>query len=202
MFYSDINKLVTDVILDPYSGNDILRLVNWYRQDLMNSVIKILDHKKQYGGINKGKRKLKAIYAEIHKKRMLLDDIERACQLATDNNYNNLQYRDFMIDALNEAESDDDVRYEKKIEELNILSDEIKERCPDLSLDKDLLLDIRKRIAGIHFYIDKIRCQERRRTEWQQCGPPSSIRDKFKKYMKNGQTNPFEEAEQVEKETE
>ncbi|KHE93553.1 MAG: hypothetical protein SCABRO_00688 [Candidatus Scalindua brodae] len=195
MFRSDINKSLSDIILDPYSGNDILKLVNWYRQDFINSVIKILEHKTQYGSLDKKKSRLKTIYAEIHNKRVLLDDIERACQLVGDNDYNNIQYREFMKDALNEAESDDDARYEKKIEELNILSDRIKERCPDLSLEKDLLLDIRKRIAEIYFYIDKIRRQERRITEWQQHGPPSSIRDKFKKYMKNSQTNPFEEAD-------
>lgn len=195
MFRSDINKSLSDIILDPYSGNDILKLVNWYRQDFINSVLKILDHKKEYGGINRKKSKLQAIYAEIHDKRMLLDDIERACQLVGDNDYNNLQYREFMKDALNDAESDDDACYEKKVEELDILSDRIKNHNPKLSLDQSLLLDIRKRIVEIYFYIDKIRHQERRRIKWQQHGPPSSIHDKFKKYMKNSQTDPFEEAD-------
>lgn len=195
MFRSDINKSLSDIILDPYSGNDILKLVNWYRQDFINSVIKILEHKKQYGYLDKKKSRLKTIYAEIHSKRVLLDDIERACQLVGDNDYNNIQYREFMKDALNEAESDDDLCYEKKIEELDILSDRVKKHNPELSLDQSLLLDIRKRIAEIYFYIDKIRRQEHRRTKWQQHGPPSSIRDEFKKYMENSQTDPFKEAD-------
>lgn len=193
MFRDDINKLHSEIILDPYSINDIRHLVNWYRQDFINSVMKILDHKKEYGGIDKKQSKLQAIHAEIHDKRVLLDDIERAIQLAADNDYYNCEYRGFLIDTLNEAESEDDVHYEKKIEELNILSNKIKERCPDLTLEKGLLLDIRKRIAEIYFLIDKTRRQERRRTDWQQHGPPSSVRDKFKKYIKNSQTDPFKE---------
>ena len=136
---------------------------------------------------------MQAIYAEIHAKRVLLDDI--AIQLAANNDYVNHEYRGFLIDALDEAESDDDVRYEKKTEELDILSDRIKKHNPELSLNQSLLLDIRKRIAEIYFHIDKSRRQERRRIEWQQHGAPSHIRDEFKKYIKNSQTNPFDEVD-------
>lgn len=100
---------------------------------------------------------------------------------------------EYLIDALKEAEGDDEVRFEKQIEELDELVKRTKKDHSTGTYDQGLLLDIKKQLTEIYLFIEKIRKQENRRAEWE-LHPPSSILEGFKEYMKNSETNPFEES--------
>ena len=177
MFDYDIKRLFSNIILDPYQLKDIRLLVTVFRQDLLNSVIKILDHQQLHGGLTYKKTKLHKIYEEIHRKRILLDDLERALEVAENNNYMQNEKREYFLSELSESESKDDIRYEE------IIKREVK--GIEKMSEKDILIDIRKRLSELYYMIHKIRNQEKRKEEWSLYGPPSNIRREFEEIMKS-----------------
>jgi hypothetical protein len=191
MFEADAKKLTSQIILDPYSVNDLRHLVNWARQDFLNSVCdyRTLQLKKQgdmekgfphwwIGTIRHGKS-LKMVQRDIREKRVLLDNLERALEVAAYNDYENSERREFYFQALEEEESNDDTHYERKL-------DEIGQRIERMS-EKDLLGEIRKQLAEVLFTLQKINHQKKRRQEWKSHGPPNRIREEFKKLYANNQ---------------
>ena len=183
MFDFDIKKLSSDIILDPYQLKDIRLLVIAFRQYFLNSVIKILDHKQLHGGLNYKETKLHKIYKEIHQNRILLDDLERALEVAENNDYMQNEKREFFLWALSESESKDDIRYEEIIEREG---KDVKNMT-----EKDVLIDISKRLRELYYMIHKIRNQQQRREEWDSYGPPASLKTEFEKYINAENAEPI-----------
>ena len=184
MLYADVRKFFSNLILDPYTLKDLRLLVAWARQDFVNSVMNLrtlqLAKRVNKGGFlswwgktRKIEKAVRAVHAEIQDKKAVLDDLERALEIAENNNYEEMERRDFFVKALEEAECADDERYKKRLEE-------IEKKGAQIS-DKKTLADIRKQLAEIFFSIDKIDNQRKREKKWQLCGPPSRVRDEFDK---------------------
>jgi predicted transcriptional regulator len=194
VFHADVKKLFSNTILDPYTLKDLSLLVCWARQDFINSVsdLRTLQLQKQdttskgffhwWKKTRKIEKALQGVHRDIREKRILLDDLERALEVATNNNYEDMERREFYLDALKEAENNDDTRYEKKLANI--------EQSIEQMSEKALLEDIRKSLAEVFFSLEKINHQTKRRQEWQLYGPPSSIREEFKKFFaKNDDTS-------------
>ena len=193
MLQADARKFFSNIILDPYSLKDLHLLASWARQDFINSVMKLrtLELAEQEmrgekflswrGKTRKIEKALRVVYTEIREKRAILDDIERALEIAENNNYEEIERRGFYIEALEEAENDDDARYERRLESI--------ERSIEQMSEKELLADIRKQLAEVFFSMEKMNYQSKRRREWQLYGPPSRVRDKFKKFSTNENEN-------------
>jgi hypothetical protein len=183
MLYADGRKLFSNVILDPYTLKDLRLVVSWARQDFINSVMNLrtLELARQqikggffswWGKTRETERALRVVHTEIRKKRATLDDLERALEVAVNNNYEEMERRDSYAKALEEAENEDDARYEKKLEDIN--------RNIELKGEKALLEDIRKQLAEVFFSLEKMDYQSKRRREWRISGPPSRVRDELK----------------------
>jgi hypothetical protein len=175
MFESNPKKLFNNVILDPYTLKDIRLLVLLFRQEFLNSVTKILDHKKQYGFDNNRKSLIK-ICDEIHHKRVLLDDLERALEVAEDNDYLESEKRAHYLTALSESEEKDDERFQRIVD--NALRD-----SENLS-ESEALTEIRKVLLELYYFIRKWREQDKRKEEWCIFGPPSRVDREFQELMK------------------
>jgi hypothetical protein len=180
MLYADVRDFSSNIILDPYTLKDLRLLVSWARQDFINSALNLRTlqlAEREMMGWGKRRRIEKAIrvaHAEIREKRVVIDDLERALEIAENNDHEENERRDFYIKALMEAADGDDERYGKRLEKI--------EEEGNRHSDRELLIDIRKQLAEIYFSIDKIDNQRKRRKKWQLYGPPSQIRDEFKKY--------------------
>ena len=185
MLYTDVRKYFSNIILDPYTLKDLRPLVSWARQDFINSVMNLrtLELAKQeikrgflswWGKTRKIEKALRVIHAEVREKRAILDDVERSLEIAENNNYEGMERRDYYTKGLEEAENEDDTRYEKKLESI--------ERNIEQMSEKALLMDIRKQLAEVFFSLEKMNYQSKRRREWQLYGPPSRVRDEFKKF--------------------
>jgi hypothetical protein len=188
MHYTDVRKFFSDVILDPYSLIDLRLVVSWARQDFVNSAMKLRTcqlAKQQikrsllnwwgWRKIRKIEKAVEAVHAEIREKRMVLDDLERALEIAENNNNKEMERRAFYIKALEEAENADDERYEKRLEDIEKKGDQLS--------DKEIFKDIRKQLAKLFFIIDKMDTQQKREKEWQLYGPPSRVRKEFEKFF-------------------
>jgi len=116
---------------------------------------------------------VRAVHAQIHVKRVVLDDLERALEIAENNDHKEMERRNFYIQALEEAEYADNERYEKMLEELEIKGARLS--------DKEISAEIRKQLAELFFIIDKIDNQIKREKRWNLYGPPSQIRNEFEK---------------------
>lgn len=193
MFYTD-RKFFSDIILDPYTLKDLRLLVSWAHQDFINSVMNLrtLELAKReikgcflswWGKTRKIEKALRVVHAEIREKRAILDDVERALEIAENNNYEEMERRDFYTKALEEAENEDDARYEKKLESIKRDIEQMleKARLPE-QVTALLLKDIRKELAEMFFSLEKMNYQSKRRREWRLHGPPSRVRDEFKKF--------------------
>ena len=185
MLYADVRKFFSNIILDPYTLKDIRLLVSWARQDFINSVMDLrtlqLAEQEIEGGFlsslsktRKIEKSIVAVHKEIREKRIVLDDLERALDIAENNNDTEMERRNFYLMELEEAEYADDERYEKRL-------DGIDKKWLKPS-DKEILGDIRKRLAEIYFFIEKIDEQKKREKKWQLYGPPERIRRRFEKY--------------------
>ena len=207
MLYTEVRKFFSDIILDPYTLKDLRLLVSMARQDFINSVMNLRtlelakrDKKseeveaiiRKATGKKKGKcyllrvfsfwresrlyeKTLLLIHADIREKRAILNDIERALEIAENNNYEEMERRDFFLKALEDAEYKDDAHYESRLENIEINIERMSE--------KELLVDIRKQLAEVFFSLEKMNRQAQRRHKWQLDGPPSEVRDKFKKFF-------------------
>ncbi|HBO84378.1 MAG: hypothetical protein A2073_06475 [Deltaproteobacteria bacterium GWC2_42_11] len=60
-----------------------------------------------------------------------------------------MEERDYYLKALQDAEWQDNERMDKRMGQI--------EQSGDVMNEKSLLMDIRKRLAEIYFYIDKVR---------------------------------------------
>lgn len=184
-----------------FTWKDLTALAGWARQDLINSVEKL--YILQYAGLKlpgrtpvsrifflipgKRNRLIRKARAEIKEKRIFLDDIEQALDLAQNYDLDEIEKRDFYKDALEKSESEDRERYEKKME---AFEKEIERRTDRLQsivdqVDNWVLLgvlnEIRKQLAEIFFSIDRIAYQNKRRREWELYGPPAWVDDEFKR---------------------
>lgn len=186
MLYADVRDFFSNIILDPFTLKDLRLQVSWARQDFINSVTNLraleLAKREIKGGFfiwwvktRKLEKAIRIVCAEMRAKRIIVDDLERALEIAENNDYEEMERRGFYLKALEEAEYADDDRYKKRLEE-------IEKKGFQLS-DKHILVDIRKQLAEIIFSIDKIDNQGKRRKKWQLYGPPSRIREEFKKYF-------------------
>jgi tetratricopeptide (TPR) repeat protein len=185
MFDVDVRRLYSDIILDPHSLKDLRLLVVTARQEFLNAVLQFrtLQLAAQdawskakiwhFWKIRKIERALEAVRATINVKRVFLDDMERALEIGLINDYDEKEKREFFIGALEEAESGDDMRYEKRLDEL--------EKRVEKESDNVLLAGIRKQLAEVYFAIEKMDRQAKRRSDWQMHGPPSSVRKEFEK---------------------
>lgn len=184
MLYSDVREFFSNIILDPYTLKDLRLLVSGARQDFMNSIMKLrtiqLAEREIEGGFLSWWRKTRKIdkadrdvQAEIRAKRVVLDDLERALEIAENNDYKEMERRSFYLQALEDTEYTDNERYEKRLEEIAKKYDRLS--------DKDILIEIRKQLAELFFIIDKIDNQRRREKEWKLHGPPLRIRNEFEK---------------------
>ncbi len=197
MFDVDVKKLFLNIILDPYTLKDLSFLVNWARQDFINSVCDCRTlqlQKKDTEGkgllrwwkeTRRIEKALQAVQRDIKEKRIFLDDLERAFEIAAYNNYEDSERREFYLNALEEAESNDDARYESKLEEV--------EQSVERMSEKELLGGIRKQLAEVLFSLQKFNHQTKRRQEWQLYGPPPSIREAFKKVSANSNVDDLAE---------
>jgi hypothetical protein len=179
MFESNPKKLFNNVILDPYTLKDIRLLVLLFRQEFLSSVTKILDHKSQYG-LDKNQKSLINVYDEIHQKRVLLDDLERALEVAENNDYLESQRRAHYLAALSESEENDDERFQRIVD--NALRD-----SENLS-EKEAMTEIRKLLLELYYFIRKWREQDKRKEEWCIFGPPSRVDREFKELMNSEKT--------------
>ena len=176
MFESNPNKLFSSIILDPYTLKDIRLMVLIYRQEFLNSVTKILDHKKQYG-LDNNQKNLAKIYDEIHQKRVLLDDLERALEVAENNDDIESERRGHYLAALSESEEKDDERFQMIVE--NVLRD-----SENLS-EREVLGKLRKQLVELYYFIRKWREQDKRKEQWRMFGPPSRVDREFQELMKS-----------------
>jgi hypothetical protein len=96
MLNTDVRKFNSAIILDPYTLKDLRLIVSWARQDFINSVMNLrtLELTKQeikggflrwWGKTRKIEKTLRVVHAEIKEKRAILDDVERALELAENN---------------------------------------------------------------------------------------------------------------------
>ena len=184
MFDVNVKNLGTlpGIILDPYQFKDLRLLVEGCRQDFINSVLKILDpsssQRRQYGGLAGKKKANKTIYAELHEKRILLDDLERALEVAANGEWGEIERQEWYISALKDEGTQDDVREEKRLGEV--------ENEGERMTEKELLIDIRKWLAKVYLYIDKVRQQDNRKAEWE-LTIPQRVNDGFKKYQEENE---------------
>jgi hypothetical protein len=176
MFESNSKKLFNNIILYPYTLKDIRLLVLLFRQEFLNSVTKILDHKKQYG-LDKNQKNLTKIYDEIHHKRVLLDDLERALEVAENNDYIESERREHYLAALSESEEKDDERFQRIVD--NALRD-----SENLS-EREVLTELRKQLVELYYFIRKWREQDKRKEEWRIFGPLSRVDREFQELMKS-----------------
>ena len=192
MFDVNVKNLGTlpGIILDPYQFKDLRLLVLWCRQDFINSVLKILDLRRQPGGFYKKEKAKKTIYAELHEKRILLDDLERAIEVAANGEYGEMERRDWYIRAFKDEGNQDDVREEKRLGEVKDEGERMTE--------KELLIDIRKWLAKVYFYIDKVRQQDNRKAEWE-LTIPQRVKDGFKKIQEEIAAERIKDLEQEDK---
>ncbi|MBE7444823.1 MAG: hypothetical protein HS132_06090 [Planctomycetia bacterium] len=167
MFDPHIKKLCTHLILDPYRLVDLRFLISHYRQIFINSTLKLLDHKKEDERLEKRKI-LKEIYAEIHEKRVLLDDLERAFELAAENNY---EFRGYCWNNLDKWEKND-LRYEEYLKDVENNSEKMSEI--------QILKDINIRLAKIFFCIDKMNWQKKRQLGWELSAIEKFTTEEFK----------------------
>ena len=188
MFREDVSRLFSNLILDPYNLKDFRLLVVSVRQDFINSVLNLrtLQIARQEA-IGKGflfswrktsriDRALLAARSEIREKRLFLDDLERALEVAADNDYEEMERREFYLDALKEAEDDDASRYEKRLK--NVAKDG--ERLTEIGL----LSEIRKQMAEIFLFMEKTDHQDKRRLEWELYDPPSRVKEEYDEFVK------------------
>lgn len=185
MIYTDVRKIFSNIILDPYTLKDLRLLVAWTRQDFINSVMNLRTlelAKRDEGGflrcwwkIRKIDKAIQIIRAEIREKGAILDNVERALKIAENNNYEEMERRNFYEKALEEAEIEDNARYEENLERINKNIEQMSERS--------LLMNVSKQLAEIIFSLKKTNCQSERRREWQLNGPPSRVRDEFEKLL-------------------
>ena len=103
--------------------------------------------------------------------------------MAENNDHEEMERRDFYTKAIEEAENEDDARYEKKLESIERNIEQMLEKAllPE-QVTALLLKDIRKELAEVFFSLEKMNYQSKRRRKWQLYGPPSIVRDEFKKF--------------------
>lgn len=190
MFREDVTKLFTDVILDPYSLKDLRLLIAMARQDFINTVLSLrtLQLAKQelnpFSWIKASRinRALLSTLSEIRKKRLLLDDLERALEVAANNDHGEMEKRAFYQHALEEAEREDEERYQKRLERLE---KEIESKVNRVSearfLEVPLLIEIKKQIAEMFLFLERNNYQDKRKSEWELYGPPSNVRQDYEK---------------------
>jgi hypothetical protein len=116
---------------------------------------------------------------------LFLDDLERALEVATDNDRDEVERRDFYKNALEEKETEDQERYEKRLERLE---EEIESNMNRLSEARfpevGLLIEIRKQVAEIFLLMERTVYQNKRRLEWQLYGPPSRVDKDYEEFRR------------------
>lgn len=184
MHYTDVRKFFSNLILEPYTLKDLRLQVSWARQDFLNSVmdLRTLELAKQkieggflswWGKTRRIDKAVRAVHAEMHGKRVVLDDLERALEIAENNDHKEMERRNFYLQALEETEYADNERYEKRLEEIEKMGARLS--------DIEISAEIRKQLAELFFTIDKIDNQIKREKRWNLYGPPSQIRNEFEK---------------------
>jgi len=189
MFREDVSKLFANVILDPYNLKDLRLLVISARQDFINSVLNLrtlqIAREKvfPFSWIKKRRidRALLATRSEIREKRLFLDDLARALEVAADNDHEMMGKREFYLDALKESEYGDATRYERRLEKL--VKDG--ERLTEIGL----LSEIRKQMAEIFLFMEKTDDQNKRRLEWELYGPPPRVERDYDEFKRNSSIN-------------
>jgi hypothetical protein len=153
MFEVDVRRLYSNIILDPYSLKDVRELLIIARQEFVTAVLQFrsLQIAAQnawsqakvwhFWKIRRIEKALERIQATINAKRVFLEDMERALEIALINDFDEKEKREFFIGSIEEAESNDDVRYEERL-------DEIEKRIEKES-DTALLVGIRKQLAKV-----------------------------------------------------
>lgn len=176
MNISPSNKLFSNIILDPYNIKDLRKIVVLYRQEFINSVLKISEHLRQYGDINKREGQLEKIYEEIRKKRELLKNLEYALDLAFKQDTEELEWQNYLLGALNEREEKDLEGYENQI-------DSIDKKAMKMS-EIEFLREIFKSLSRLNLKMDIQEKQAKRKEEWQ-IKPPSTIRSEYEEENKD-----------------